>query len=186
MQGTTVNLTFNGTGFGGKVSLQFNPPAGLIVNDVHLVSATQISAQVQIDPTAPLGPREVTLSVAGRVMTAQMPFIVIAAPAATCGTPGTQPCPGGQQEPPVLSSFTPVQGTQGTSVTVTFTGVRFVSPAAAQFVPVAGITVQSTTVNNAGQIQAQLVIDPTAPLGARNVSLVVGKTRLIVHRVPSL
>src|SRR5215831_5109739 len=177
MQGTTVNLTFNGTGFGGKVSLQFSPPAGLSVNDVHLVSATQISAQVQIDATAPLGPREVMLSVAGRALTAQMPFVVIAAPSPQCGTPGTAPCPG-QQEPPVLSSFTPVQGTQGSSVTVTFLGARFVSPAAAQFVPGAGITVQSTTVNNTGQIQAQLVIDANAPLGARNVSLAVGKTHL--------
>src|SRR5262249_52841059 len=170
MQGTTVNLTFAGTGFAGKSDLQFAPATGLTVNDVHVVSATQVSAQVQIDAPAPPGPRQVMLSVAGQALSSNMPFTVIAG-APSCGTPATPPCPGGQTEPPVLSSFSPVQGAQGSSVTVTFIGARFVSPAAAHFVPGAGITVQSTTVNNAGQIQAQLVIDANAPLGARNVSL---------------
>ena len=58
MQGTTVNLTFAGTGFAGKSELQFAPATGLTVNDVHVVSATQVSAQVQIDAAAPLGPRQ--------------------------------------------------------------------------------------------------------------------------------
>src|SRR5262249_38432411 len=129
MQGTTVNLTFAGTGFTGKSDLQFAPGTGLTVNDVHVVSATQVSAQVQIDAAAPLGPRQVMLSVAGHHLSSNMPFTVIAG-APPCGTPATPPCPA-QEEPPVLGSFSPVQGAQGSSVTVTFIGARFVSPAAA-------------------------------------------------------
>ncbi len=44
--------------------------------------------------------------------------------------------------------------------------------------PNSGITVQSTTVTNANQIQAQVIIAPNASLGARGVILTVGKTRL--------
>src|SRR5262249_46682692 len=98
-QGTTVSLTFSGTGFAGKSDLQFAPATGLTVNDVHVVSATQVSAQVQIDAAAPLGPRHVMLSVAGHALSSNMPFTVIAG-APSCGTPATTPCPRSQTEPP--------------------------------------------------------------------------------------
>src|SRR5262249_61626003 len=103
------------------------------------------SAQVQIDAAAPLGPRQVMLSVAGRHLSSNMPFTVIAG-APPCGTPATPPCPPGQEEPPVLSGFSPVQGAQGSSVMVTFIGARFVVPAAVHVVAGPGIAQQPTLV----------------------------------------
>src|SRR5215472_6075026 len=176
-QGTSVNIIFTGKNFVGKgLGLQFSPAAGLKVGILQAISSTQISAQVQIDAGAQLGPHAVLLIVGDHSLQSTVPFVVIA-PA--CGTPGTPPCPGGA--PPVLRTFSPLQGTQGANVTVTFTGVNFSAPASALFIPGAGITVQSTTVVNGNQIQTQLAIDANAPLGARSVSLVVGKTRLLAQ-----
>ena len=62
---------------------------------------------------------------------------------------------------------------------LTFTGANFSAPASVQFMPSTGLTVQSTTVTNSNQIQAQISIAPNASLGARGVVIVLGgKTRL--------
>jgi len=100
--------------------------------------------------------------------------------AQNCGVPGTPPCSGALKTtaPPVLRGFSPVQAAQGSTVMVTFTGANFASPAGAQFTPSAGITVLSTIVVNASLIQAQVAVDANAPLGARNVLLIVGNAKL--------
>src|SRR5215475_4139941 len=176
-QGSVVNIIFTGNNFVGKgLGLQFSPAAGLKVGNLQAVSSTQISAQVQIDAGAQLGPHAVLLIVADHSLQSNIPFIVTA-PA--CGTPGTPPCPG--EAPPILRAFSPLQGTQGSNLMVTFTGANFSGSASAVFTPGAGITVQSTTVVNGNLIEAQLAIDANAPLGARSVSLIVGKTRLLAQ-----
>ena len=173
-QGSTVNIIFTGKNFVGRgLSLQFSPAAGLKVGTLQAISSTQISAQVQIDAVAQVGPHSVLLVVGDRPLQSSAPFVVTAS---ACGTPGTPPCP--SAAPPVLRGFAPRQGAQGSSVVVTFTGANFAGSANAQFTPGAGISVQSTKVVSGNQIQAQLAIDANAPLGARSVSLVVGKTRL--------
>src|SRR5215472_12587274 len=175
-QGTSVNIIFTGKNFVGKgLGLQFSPAAGLKVGILQAISSTQISAQVQIDAGVQLGPHAVLLVVADRGMQSNMLFIVTGG---QCGLPGTPPC-----QPPALRGFSPLEGKQGSNVTVTFTGANFSGAASAQFTPGAGITVQSTTVVNGNQIQAQLAIDANAPLGARAVSLLLGKTRLQAQNI---
>jgi hypothetical protein len=179
-QGSSVNITFTGKNFVNKgLSLKFTPAAGVTVQSLQMVSAMQISARVQIDAAAQPGARAVLLIDAGRSLQSQLPFVVTGAP--PCGTPGAPPCPGGngsKTEPPVLREFSPIQGAQGSDVTVTFTGANFLTPANAQLTPGLGITIQSTKVVNGNEIQVLLAIDASAPLGARAVSVVVGKTRL--------
>ena len=176
-QGSNVNITFTGKNFVGKgLGLQFTPAAGLKVGNLQAISSTQISAQVQIDAGAQTGPHTVLLMVGDRPLSSTFPFVVTA-PA--CGTPGTPPCSG--QAQPVLRGFSPPQGAQGSKVVVIFSGANFSGSANAQFTPGAGITVQSTNVVSGNQIQAQLAIDANAPLGARSVSLVVGKARLVAQ-----
>jgi hypothetical protein len=176
-QGTAVTMTFTGNDFGPKgLGLQFFPASGLTVQKLQALSATQIQAHVQIDASAPLGARQVMLTVSDRRLPTQLPFTVTGS--AACGLPGQPPCSPQHQEGPALKGFSPLASRQGTSVTVVFTGSRFASPAQVEFSPGAGITVQSTRVINAGKIEAQLVIDPNAPLGARKVSLLVGKTQI--------
>ena len=174
-QGSSVTIIFTGKNFVGKgLGLQFSPAVGLKVGILQAISSSQISAQVQIDAGAQVGPHGVLLVVADRGLQSNMPFVVTGA---QCGMPGTPPCPP-QTAPPALRGFAPLQGTQGSNVTVTFTGAHFSGAASAQFTPGAGITVRSTTVVNGNQIQAQLAVDANAPLGAHAVSLLLGKTRL--------
>ena len=183
--GSTVTITFTGTNFAPQaLGLLFNPAQGLTVASLQVVSPAQIVARVQIDPGAQPGSRRVLLTVADHTLISPSPFTVTAAAApppptcppgtAACGSPPAPPTRAG----PALRGFTPLQGTQGTSVSVIFTGANFTSPASVQFTPNSGLTVQSTSVANANQIQAQVNIAPNAALGARNVVLIVGSTRL--------
>jgi hypothetical protein len=178
-QGTAVTITFTGNGFVGKgLALQFFP-AGITVQKLQALSATQILAHVQIDASAQLGAHQVMLTVSDRRLPTQLPFTVTGS---GCGLPGQPACPPQRQEGPALKGFSPLASRQGTSVTVVFTGSHFTSPTQVEFSPGAGITVQSASVINADKIEAQLVIDPNAALGARKVSLLVGKTHLAAEK----
>ncbi len=174
--GSTVTINFSGMNFLPRsMNLLFSPNQGITVTKLQVVSPMQISAQVQIDAAAQPGSRQVTLIDADHSLRAAASFTITA----------PQNCPPGMaagacgSAQPALREFTPLQGTQGTSVAITFNGINFSAPASVQFTPPNGLTVQSTTVTNSNQIQAQVAIAPNASLGARGVVLIVGgKTRL--------
>jgi hypothetical protein len=175
--GSTVTITFTGVNFVPRaLHLMFTPSQGITVSNLRVVSPSQISAQLQIDPSAQPGSRQVILIDADHNLHPPSSFTITAA-AQTC-PPGTPACGTTQPGGPALREFSPLQGTQGTNVALTITGANFSAPASVQFTPNSGITVQSTTVTNSNQIQAQLSIAPNASLGARGVTLTVGKTRL--------
>src|ERR1019366_10479308 len=180
--GSTVTLTFTGTNFVARLpNVIFSPSQGITVSRIQVVSATQISAQLQIAANAQAGARQVTLMDADHSLRAATAFTITPATASAPNCPpGAAACGGTPQPtPPALRGFTPVQGTQGSTVTLTLTGINFFAPASLQFTPSSGITVLSTTVTNSNQIQAQVSITPTASLGARGVMLTVGgNTRL--------
>jgi hypothetical protein len=177
--GSTVTITFTGVNFVPRaLHLMFTPSQGITVSNLRVVSPSQISAQLQIDPSAQPGSRQVILVDADHNLRAPTSFTITAAAAAPNCPPGAAACGATQPSGPTLREFTPLQGTQGTNVALTITGANFAAPAAIQFTPNSGITVQSTTVTNSNQIQAQLSIAPNASLGARGVTLTVGKTRL--------
>jgi hypothetical protein len=175
--GTTVTITFSGMNFVPRaMNLVFSPAQGITVSRLQVLSPNQISAQVQIDASAQPGSRQVILIDADHSLRSPTPFTITAAQNCPPGMAATAACGSAQ---PALRGFSPLQGTQGTSVTLTFTGANFSAPASVQFMPSNGLTVQSTTVTNPNEIRAQVSIAPTAPLGARGVVLVVGeKTRL--------
>lgn len=180
--GSTVTINFSGSNFVPRaMNLIFTPSQGITVRKLQVVSPMLMSAQVQIDPTAQPGSRQVTLIDGDHDLRSPMSFTITA--------PATQNCPPGmvangcgstQLGQPALREFSPLAGTQGTTVAMTLTGVNFSSPASLQFMPNTGITVQSTTVTNSSQIQAQINIAPSASLGARGVVLAFGngKTRV--------
>jgi len=175
--GSTVTITFTGVNFVPRaLHLTFSPSQGITVNNLRVVSPSQISAQLQIDPSAQPGGRQVNLVDADRNLRAPASFTIT--PAAQTCPPGTPGCGPNQPTAPALREFTPLQGTQGATVTLTLTGANFSAPVSLQFTPNSGITVQSATVANSDQIQAQLSIAPNASLGARGLTLTVGKTRL--------
>jgi len=172
--GSTVSLTFTGTNFVARsMNLIFTPSQGLTVTKLQVISPSQISAQVQIDAAAQPGARQVELIDADKNLRSPTPFTIAAATqpgcsalAANCGSNGS---PG-----PAIREFSPLQGTEGTTVTLTLTGVNFTSPAALQFTPSPGLTVQSAKLVNTNEIQAQVSIASNAPLGPRGVSLTMG------------
>jgi hypothetical protein len=175
--GSTVTITFTGVNFVPRsLNLIFTPSQGITVSNLRVVSPAQITAQLQIDPSAQPGSRQVILIDADHNLHAPTTFTITAA-AQNC-LPGMPNCGSTQPGLPALREFSPLQGTQGTTVALTLTGVNFSAPASVQFTPNSGLTVQSTTVTNANQIQAQVSIAPNASLGARGVTLVMGKTRL--------
>ncbi len=177
--GSSVTLTFSGANFVSRsMNLMFSPSQGITVSGLRVISSTQISAQVQIAASAQPGSRQVTLQDADHALKSATLFTI---------TAGAQPgCPPGMAATacgpapvalPALRACTPVQGTQGTTVVMTFTGVNFSAPVALQFTPNSGLTVQSATLVNASEIQAQVVIAPNAALSSRGVMLVVGSEK---------
>ncbi len=178
--GSAVTITFTGVNFVPRaLHLMFSPSQGITVSNVQVVSPSQISAQLQIDPSAQPGSRQVILIDADHNLRAPTSFTITAAGPACPPGMAAAACGSTQPGVPALREFSPLQGTQGTTVAMTLTGANFSAPASLQFTPNSGITVQSTTVTNANQVQAQIAIAPNASLGPRGVVLVVGgKTRL--------
>jgi len=105
-EGTTVTLSFTGANFRTPMLLQFSPATGLNVSNVSVTSGNQIQATLTIDPSAPLGPRQVLLIVADHSLATALPFTVTGSP--PCNTPGLAagvPCPpatsGQPKQPPI-------------------------------------------------------------------------------------
>ena len=180
--GSTVTITFNGANFVARVmNLTFSPSQGISVSGLKVTTSAQITAQVQIAANAQQGSRQVFLVDGDHDLRIATPFMITAAAPNNCPPGMLTPagCGTTQTAAPALRGFTPVQGTQGTTVALIFSGINFISPAALQFTPNSGITVLSATVTNGNEIQAQISIAPNASLGSRNVIVTVGgQTRL--------
>ncbi len=178
--GSTVTITFNGANFVARaLSLTFEPSEGISVSRLTVVSPLEITAQLNISPTAQTGERQVNLVDADRNLRIATAFTVTEPKSqpTNCAT-GLTPA-GNCGVIPALRSFTPLQGTQGTSVLLTLNGANLAAPSTLQFPPSSGLTVTSTRVLSPTQIQAQVVIAPNASLGARSVSIITEKqTRL--------
>lgn len=175
-QGASVTLTFTGINFRAPASLQISPSTGLRVSAISVSNANQIQATLQIDPSAPLGPRQLILMVADHSLISSAPFNITAAQQ-NC-PPGMaavacQSAPSGSTNLSALRGYAPTQGAQGTTVTLTFGGANFAGPAFLRFKPAAGLAVQGVQVSSANQIQAQVLVAADAALGPRIVSLVV-------------
>jgi hypothetical protein len=175
--GSTVTITFNGANFVARaMNLTFSPSQGITVSGLKVTSSAQITAQVQIGANAQLGSRQVFLVDGDHDLQIPTPFMITAAAQNNCPPGMLTPagCGTTQSAAPALRGFAPVQGTQGTTVALTFSGINLISPAALLFTPNSGITVLSATITNGNQIQAQISIAPNASLGSRNVIVTVG------------
>ena len=79
--------------------------------------------------------------------------------------------PGGA---PTLTSLSPNQGTQGSTVAVTLTGTNFVVGATTVAVSGAGVTVNTVVVGSSTSLTANFVINAAAATGARTVTVTTG------------
>lgn len=175
--GSSITLSFSGANLVGRaMSLSFSPSTGITVSKLTYVSPQQITAELSIAANAQLGSRQINLIDGDRNLhVSEQLTLTQPAQSQNCGpaTFAAASCGPGNQ--PALRGFTPYQGTQGSTVTLTVTGANFTSPSSIQLTPSAGLTIQSTRVVNSNQIEAQVVIAPNASLGARAVSILTGK-----------
>ena len=154
--GTTVPVTLTGTNFVvGATTVTVNS-GGVSATNVVVSSATSLTANFVLDHGGRHdrrphgyghdGPRDERRADLHR----QSP-----------------PAPGA----PTLTSVSPNQGIQGTTVAVTLTGTNFVVGATTVNVSGAGVTVNNVVVSSATSLTANFVLDPAAAAGARTVTV---------------
>jgi RHS repeat-associated protein len=154
-QGGPVGIVGQNTHFvQGTTQVSFGP--GVTVSNINVTCPTCLTAQLQISPTAALGPVNVTVTTGSEVATLVAGFTVL---------PGT----------PILTSMVPASGSQGQTLTSTITG-QFThwTQGTTQVSLGAGITVTSVTVSNATSLNVQLSIDPAATVGTRALTVTTG------------
>ncbi len=143
----TLDVVFTGTGFITGVS-SVNVGTGITVNTTTVNSAIQITANITITAAAATGARTFTVSNAspGGGSSATQTFTV-------------------ENPAPTLTAIAPALGNRLQTLDVVFTGTGFIAGASAVNV-VAGITVNTSTVNSPTQITANITITAAAATGA--------------------
>ena len=153
--GTTVAVTMTGTNFVIGATTVTVASGGVTAANVIVSSATTLTANIVIEATATPGAHTVTVTTARGTSAPQTFTVGAAAP-----TPA-----------PTLTSVTPNQGVQSSTVPVTLTGTNFVVAATTVAVSGAGVTVNNIVVGSATSLTANIVIDPAAAAGARTVTV---------------
>ena len=148
--GSTVAITLTGTNFDSTARVTVNHP-DVVVNNINVVSSTQITATLQIPATSLVGPMDVAV-------------------ATTNGSAGTITFTVTKPSPPTLASIAPASGAQGSTVAVTLTGTNFLSGATIA-VGNPGIAVSQVSVVHSNQITASFAIGATVPAGAVTVTV---------------
>ena len=159
IQGTTVAVTLTGTNFVVGATTVTIGGSGVAATNVTVGSRTSLTANFVLDPTAATGARTVTVTTAAGTSGAQAFTVNLPAPSA-----------------PTLTSVTPNQGIQGTTVAVTLTGTNFVVGATTVTVAGGGVTVSNVAVTNLAvssgtSLTASFVLDPAAATGPRSVTV---------------
>jgi photosystem II stability/assembly factor-like uncharacterized protein len=145
----TLDVTVTGTNLDAAATASFG--AGVTVNGVNWVSASQLTVNVSVLAAADLGTRSVTITnPSGYSASATNAFTVRAAK-------------------PSITSVAPLQGNQGATLNLTVTGADFQSDAIASLG--SGIATNSTTFNSATQLTANVTIGSGATLGLRPVAV---------------
>ncbi len=154
-QGDTLDVTITGTNTNWVQGItQLTLPIG-IFNSFSVLSPTSATVNITVSKTAPVGLATVTMTTLGEVATEANAFQVI-------------------QTQPQMLFINPASAAQGDTKTVTITSLytHFDSTTTANFGP--GVTVNSVTPLTSTSLQANITVEPTTPLGYRNVSVTTG------------
>ncbi len=151
--GSTVNVVIDGafTSFQQGVTT-VSLGSGTTTNFVTVANATQLTANVTISSTATAGARDIVVTTNSQTETLSSGFSV---------TPGT----------PVITQINPNIGNPGQTLNVTIAGLytNWVNGTTnATFGP--NITTNSTTVNSATSLTANITVSAAAPLGPADVT----------------
>ena len=157
-QADTIDVAVNGlyTSFAqGLTAASFG--AGITVNLVTVFSATQATVNITIDPSAGIGSRTLTITTGAQTATGVGAFTVVG------GLPHVQ-------------SLAPNLGAQGSTQTVTITGLftNFQGGVSQVSFSSGGVTTGTVTVNGPTQIQVPVTVTQGAPAGPRTVTVTTG------------
>jgi hypothetical protein len=155
-QGQTQNVTITGIYTSFSASSIVTAGAGVTVNSVNATSATSLTANVTVQPTATLGYRTITVTTGTQVVSSPSLFQVTVGPAA-------------------ISGLSPNTGGQGQSVTMVVTGSQTHFAGGVTTASFGGgISVTSLTVVDGQHANVTVSIPNSTALGAYNVSLTTG------------
>jgi hypothetical protein len=155
--GTTVPVTINGSSLGSPTMSVSGTGVSIIGTpsvDLASIASPITGLSFAIDPTAPPGPRSVTITTPSGTVTANNAFTVNALPS-------------------TISSVTPASGLRGQSIPITINGANFHTPLTVG-ISGTGITVSGTPVINAARTQITGIsfnIAANATLSARTVTI---------------
>ncbi len=159
-QGTSSAVAIAGTGFDPSASAHGVAVSGtgVGVQNVVVVSDTDITAVFDMAASAPAGPRDVIVQ-AGPYQGKLVGGFTVQPPL-----------------PPTVSAIVPNSGVAGTAVNVTVTGTAFDPAAAFHLLQVsgAGVSASALAVASDTSLSATLTLAGIAPAGARDVSVTVG------------
>jgi hypothetical protein len=168
-RGTSVNVTLTGTNLTGATSVNAPGSPNITVTNFVAVSATSVTATLNIATATTLGGHNITVTAPGGTTNA-VTFTVTANPLA-----------------PTLSSIAPISGVRGAAVPVTFTGTNLTGAtwSAANTTLYPNITVTGLTVVNSTTVTATLHIATVTVLGIKNFSLTTpnGTSNNVAFRV---
>ena len=155
-QNVLLTITGQFTHF-AQGTTQVSLGAGVTVSNISVTSATNLTAQISVDPAATVGTRTLTVTTGSEVVSVANVFTV------TAGTP-------------IVLSLNPGGGQQGqTNLSVSIGGqfTHFVQ-GTSQVSFGAGVTVVSLTVASLTAATAVVNVDPAATLGPRTVTITTG------------
>lgn len=130
---------------------------GITVSNLQVVSSSEATVDLAVDPLAFLGSRDVTVTTGTETVSKYSLFNVVAGPA-------------------IISQVTPSSANQGQEVVLTITGLNTHWQQGLTQVSVGGagydLTINAVTIQSATSAQVDVTFSPTAGLGARSVYMV--------------
>jgi hypothetical protein len=162
---TDVSLYANNTTFQDNppVEISFDPPEGLTITNINVISNTRIGFDLEIALDAPIGERHVIVRYDNGNKSVESSDVVFGV---------TEP-----HLPGEIMSISPDQGEQGTTLTgVTITGINTTfdddPPVEIHFIPSEGLTISNINVISQTEVEFDLTIALDAPIGFRDVELI--------------
>jgi hypothetical protein len=147
-QGATLNVNITGLNLSGATEVRLG--TGIAVNSFTIPDTNQITANITILAGADTAARDVSVTTPGGSISFPNSFTV-------------------KQGLPVITSISPVQGSQGETITVIISGRNFSGTTSVSFG--AGIAANSFTNLSPTQLSAGILIDAEAATGVRDVTV---------------
>jgi len=211
--GNTVSLVVRGRNLQNAQPITISPSDGITAGSSVTVSSdgSQLTTTISINASAAYGARVVQVTtpagtsddaassyntltlvsqVQGSITPIASPLVGLVretvAPPPANQTYGLSSALLGITKGPTVSGITPAVGAIGDTVTMTVTGSELQNVTALQFNPATGLTVDTPVVAADGKsLSVNVVVDATAPLGARALKVLAGTTALPFSKASS-